>query len=200
MSIFKPAAIAATIAISLMLLAACDKTPDAAPKAAATKAAPAPVTVDAIKAEATGFTVGSPMNVRTVYVFFDPQCPHCAALWNSAKPLKAQTKFVWIPVGILNRSSTTQGATILSAKDPAAAMEENEASVLGHGSGITAASGIDEVQAKVKKNTELFNRFGFESIPTVVALHAKTGLMVKKEGSLSTGDLAAFLGLALPAQ
>ena len=199
MSILKLAATAAAIATSL-LLAACDKTPDATATAAAAKSAPAPVTVDAIKAEATGFTVGSPMNVRTVYVFFDPQCPHCAALWNSAKPLKAQTKFVWIPVGILNKTSSTQGATILSAKDPAAAMEENEASVLGHGGGITATSSTDEVQAKVKKNTELFNRFGFESIPTIVALHAQTGLLVKKEGSLSTGDLAAFLGLTPPAQ
>ena len=30
------------------------------------------------------------------YVFFDPQCPHCAVLWKSARPLKSQARFVWI--------------------------------------------------------------------------------------------------------
>ena len=51
-------------------------------------AATVPVSLAAIEAEARGFTVGSPMSARTVYVFFDPQCPHCAALWEAAKPLK----------------------------------------------------------------------------------------------------------------
>ncbi|WP_395689034.1 thioredoxin fold domain-containing protein [Caenimonas koreensis] len=199
MNILKPVAIAAALAASL-LLTACDKTPDPAAAAAAAKAAPAPVTIDAIKAETTGFTVGSPMSVRTVYVFFDAQCPHCAALWNSAKPLKSQTKFVWIPVGVINKASTTQGATILSSKDPSATMEENETSILSKQGGISAGSGIDDMVAKVGKNTELFNKFGFESIPTVVALHAQTGLLVKKEGSMPTPELANFLGLAQPAQ
>ncbi|MBC7604411.1 MAG: DsbC family protein, partial [Ramlibacter sp.] len=91
-------------------------------------------------------------------------------------------------------------ATILAAKDPAAVMEENETSILSKAGGITSATGIDDVQAKVAKNTDLFNKFGFESIPTVVGLHAQTGLLVKKEGSMPTPELAAFLGLAQPAQ
>ena len=192
-------ALAAALCASALLAGCGKESPSSvADMPSAAKAAPAPLSVDAIKTEATGFTVGSPMNVRTVYVFFDAQCPHCAALWNSSKPLRAQTKFVWIPVGILNKSSTTQGATILAAKDPTAAMEENEASIMARTGGITATAG-DDIQAKVTKNTELFNRYGFESIPTIVALHAQNGQLVKHEGAMQTADLAVLLGLQPPA-
>jgi len=189
----------AVLAAALALAGCKDATAPAAPSATAAKEAPGPLSIEAIKADATGFTVGSSMSTRTVYVFFDAQCPHCGALWNSAKPLKSQARFVWIPVGIMNKSSTTQGATILAAKDPIAAMEEHEVSLLGQGGGITATSGTDAQQAQIAKNTKLMNRFGFASIPTIVAQHPQTGAVVKNEGSLPTAALAAFLGVATPA-
>ena len=186
---------AALIAASL-LLSGCNDTPGTAPA----KVASTPVSVAAIAAEAKGFTVGATMSTRTVYVFFDAQCPHCGALWEAAKPLKSQAKFVWIPVGILNASSTAQGATLLAAKDPVAAMDEHEASLLARGGGISAGSDIDAQKAAVAKNTELMNRFGFGSIPTIVGTHAQTGALVTQEGSMPTAALAALLGLQAPAQ
>jgi thiol:disulfide interchange protein DsbG len=153
----------------------------------------------AIAAEAKGFEVGSKMSARTVYVFFDAQCPHCGALWNAAKPLKSQAKFVWIPVGLLNSSSTSQGATILSAQDPAAAMDEHETSFLAKRGGISAGNDLDAQKGFVAKNTELMNRFGFASIPSIVGIHAQTGALVTQEGSMSTVALANLLGLQVPA-
>ncbi|MGH8832922.1 MAG: thioredoxin fold domain-containing protein [Polaromonas sp.] len=188
---FFPAAI---IAASL-LLAGCKDASDTAPA----KAASTPVSVAAIAADATGFTVGATMSARTVYVFFDAQCPHCAALWNAAKPLKSQTKFVWIPVGLMNPSSTAQGATLLAAKDPVAAMDEHEASLQAKRGGISAGSDIDAQKALVAKNTALMTRFGFASIPTIVGTHAQTGALVTQEGALPTAALAALLGLQAPA-
>ncbi len=187
----------AAMLAAMLLLSACDKKPD--PAKPAEKAAAAPVSIEAIQAEGQGFTFGSPMSVRTVYVFFDAQCPHCGALWNAAKPLKNQAKFVWMPVRLMNNSSETQGATLLAAKDPAAAMDQHEASLLGKQGGITVASDIDAQKAIVAKNTALFNRFGFASIPVVVAKNAKTGALVSREGALPTADLAALLGLSVPA-
>lgn len=176
------------------LLAGCkDSTPPPA-----SKAAPTPVSTAAIAAQAKGFTVGSTMSVRTVYVFFDAQCPHCAALWQAAKPLRSQTKFVWIPVRLLNDSSLAQGATLLAAKDPVAAMDEHEASILAKGGGISAAGGIDEQKAVVTKNTQLFNSFGFSSVPSIVAQHAQSGALVSNEGSMPTAALANLLGLQVP--
>ena len=177
-----------------LLLAACKE----APEAAKGKAAATPVSIEAIQADAKGFVLGSPMSVRTVYVFFDAQCPHCSALWRAAKPLKSQAKFVWIPVALLNKSSEAQGAALLAAKDPAAAMDEHEASMAAQKGGIAAMGDLDAQRAAVKKNTELMNRFGFASIPSVVAKHAQTGALVTREGSLATPELAALLGLQAP--
>jgi thiol:disulfide interchange protein DsbG len=184
------------VAFAASLLAGCgDSTSSGASKAAAS-----PVSISAIAAEARGFTVGSPMSARTVYVFFDAQCPHCGALWYAAKPLKSQAKFVWIPVGILNAASTSQGAALLASGDPVAAMDAHEASMMAKSGGISAAGTADVQKDSIKKNTELMNRFGFASIPTIVGTHAQTGVLVTKEGAVSTPALADLLGLQLPPQ
>jgi thiol:disulfide interchange protein DsbG len=188
--------IAIALAASL-LLSACKDSP--APSASAPKAASTAISIPAIEAEAKGITVGSPMSARTVFVFFDPQCPHCAALWQAAKPLKSQAKFVWIPVRLLNNTSQTQGAALLAAKDPVAAMDEHESAILADKKGGITPSGDNKAQEEiVTRNTALFTRFGFASVPSVVALHAKTGAVVSREGSMPTADLAALLGLQVP--
>jgi thiol:disulfide interchange protein DsbG len=186
--------------VASLTLAACkdSPTPPNAPSAAASKPAATGISIPAIEAEARGITVGSPMSARTVFVFFDPQCPHCAALWQAAKPLKSQAKFVWIPVRLMNNTSQAQGAALLAAKDPVAAMDEHEASVLAKKGGITPAGDIDAQKEIVTKNTALFTRFGFGSVPSVVGTHAKTGTLVTREGSMPTADLAALLGLQVP--
>jgi thiol:disulfide interchange protein DsbG len=188
-------------AVAALALAACsDKTPGDA--TAATPATPPAAKMPAREAYeaaagASGFTVGAMMAANTVYVFFDPTCPHCAALWMNAKPLATRLKVVWVPVGFLQRSSAPQGATILSASDPAAAMAENEASVLEHRGGITVAPTLpDAVLDKVKANTELFRRFGEDSVPLIVFKNGRTGEFGTHAGAVSTEQLAAMAGLA----
>ena len=155
----------------------------------------AAVSIEAIAAQAKGFTVGQAMSSRVVYVFFDPQCPHCAALWAAAKPLKSQARFVWIPVGLLNDKSGAQGALLLAAKDPEATMDAHEASLNGGTGGLPVTTVADDMKAAVAANTKLFNSFGFQGVPAVVAKHAQNGQLVTKEGSMPTGALAALVGL-----
>jgi len=210
----------AALVAATALVAACSKeqpapapaTAPAPPPAAAVPGTPAPATaaapaaaqssstptMEAIAAEAQGFAVGPAMSARVVYVFFDAQCPHCSALWYAAKPLKGQAKFVWIPVRLLNDNSGTQGAAILASKDAAAAMDSHEASMMDHKGGIAAASGDDKQREAVKKNTDLFTRYQFASVPTLVTKNAKTGEVVTHEGSLQTADLATFIGVPVP--
>ena len=186
------------IAMSLAL-AGCNDAPGTAGTSSNAKAASSPVSIAAIAAEAQGFSLGSTMSARTVYVFFDAQCPHCGALWESAKPLKSQAKFVWIPVGILNPASTAQGATLLAATDPVAAMDAHEASLRANQGGLTAIGELPAQRAMVAKNTELMTRYGFGSIPTIVGTHAQTGALVTQEGASPTAALATLLGLQVPA-
>ncbi|WP_280153630.1 thioredoxin fold domain-containing protein [Piscinibacter sp. XHJ-5] len=183
-------------ALAALAVAACgDK---AATPAAATPSAQKPAPKDAYEmaGRASGFTVGSMMAANTVYVFFDPTCPHCATLWTQSKPLATKLKMVWIPIGWLQKSSAPQAATILSARDPAAAMAENEASVLERRGGITVASSLsDEALARVKANTELFNKIGEESVPLIVFKNGKTGDYGVHAGVVPSEQLAAMVGM-----
>lgn len=181
------------VAAATSLVACKDASTPAQQPAAA--AQPTAVSIEAITAQAKGFTVGQAMSSRVVYVFFDPQCPHCAALWAAAKPLKSQARFVWIPVGLINDKSSVQGALLLAAKDPEAAMDTHEASLRGGTGGIPVTGAADEAKAAVAGNTKLFNNFGLQGVPAVVARHGKSGELVTREGSMQTEALAAFLGL-----
>ena len=189
----------AVLVSASLLLAGCNDSPVTGSAEKTGKTVSTPVSMAVMAEQATGFTAGSQMSARTVYVFFDAQCPHCGALWNAAKPLRSQAKFVWIPVGIVNPSSTSQGATLLAAPDPVAAMEEHEVSLLAKQGGISAAGNLAAHNASVDKNTALMTRLGFASIPTIIGTHAQTGALVTQEGSMSTAALANLLGLQAPA-
>lgn len=189
----------AAVLAAAALLGACKEAPAPAGSPPPAAAAPATaVSIDDIASQGQGFNVGPSMSARTVYVFFDPQCPHCGALWQAAKPLRTQARFVWLPVGLLNANSTLQGAALLAAADPATAMDLHEVA-LREGRGGMRAEGENTAQKDaVKKNTELMNKYGFGSVPTVVAKHAQTGETVVIEGSAPTATLAQRLGLPLP--
>ncbi len=186
----------ATAAASM--LAACGQESSTSSGAAGDKGASQPVSIEAIEQKAKGFNVGSTMATRVVYVFFDPQCPHCAVLWENAKPLKSQARFVWIPVGLIGEKSISQGAAIIGAQDPATKMEENESSVRSQQGGISAMGVDDQHKDIVKANTALFTSFGFTGVPTIVGKHAQTGGLVTIDGSVPAVTLAQKMGLTAP--
>jgi thiol:disulfide interchange protein DsbG len=177
-------------------LAACSKQESAA-TATAPAAPPArrPLSVEAA-AQARGFTVGAMMSANPVYVFFDAQCPHCGHLWEAAKPLLAKVKFVWVPVGLINPSSTAQGAALLAAADPMAAMNEHEASLLAKKGGLSAPGSVPpELEQAIKANTTLLGSFGAEGVPFIVAKNLKSGQVVSGEGAMPTDALAKLVGI-----
>lgn len=186
--------LSAAASAAAFALAGCQK--QEAEAAAPPKAPPTPAQAYALAAKGNGFTIGAVMAANTVYVFFDTTCPHCAELWNASKPLLNRLKMVWMPVGLLRPQSAPQGATILAAPDPAAAMAENEAKVLDRSGGITASGSLsDEVLGKVKANTEIFNQLGADSVPLIVFRHATTGAYGQRAGALDTAGLAALVGV-----
>lgn len=144
-----------------------------------------------------GFKVGPAASKAKAYVFFDTQCPHCAVLWDAAKPLANEVEFVWVPVAFMNRASRSQGATIIGAEDPSARMSENEAMVVAGRSGITADSSlVKRYGNNVDKNTEFFNSFRApnDGVPFIVT--KVDGTYRQVSGSMGTARLRTFLGLA----
>ncbi len=180
----------------LMALLVCG----CSPQESASSAAPVKreVSLATVSAQAKGFTVGALMSTNTVYVFFDPQCPHCGHLWEASAALQQKLKFVWIPVNLINATSLAQGAALMTAANPSVLMTEHEASLLAGKGGISASSSIaPEIEKAIKSNTQMLNSFGAESVPFIVAKNQKTGQTVSREGALSTAALAEFLGLEL---
>jgi thiol:disulfide interchange protein DsbG len=178
-----------------LLMAACS------PQESASSAPPAKreVSVTTISAQAKGFTVGALMSTNVVYVFFDTQCPHCGHLWEASKALQRKVKFVWIPVRLSSATSLAQGAALITAADPAALMNEHEASLLAGKGGISASSSVaTEIEKSIMANTQLLNSFGAEAVPFIVARNIKTGQTVSQVGAMSTPALANFLGVDLP--
>lgn len=184
------------LALGTCVLSSCSQkeSPDAAKSAKSVKSDA--IALPAIEAQAKGFSVGAMMSNQVVYVFFDPQCPHCGHLWNASQALHSKLRFVWIPVAWINAASLTQGAALLTAADPLARMTEHETALLAGSGGISASSSIaPAIEQSIQANTRLLNSFGAESVPFIVARHAASGQTIHHQGALTTAALASFLGI-----
>ena len=183
----------------LATLMGCSKQEPAADAAARPAASKPADPLEAVAAQGKGFTVGAMMNANAVYVFFDAQCPHCAHLWEASVPLHRKAKFIWIPVGLINPSSSSQGAALLASADPGQSMAEHEKSMRAGQGGISASSSVNPAMADaIKSNTRLFNNLGIESVPFIVARNPRSGLTVTRNGSMATAALAELIGVDAP--
>ncbi len=188
-----PLALSLVAALTL-LMGGCSPQ-DAANSTPSTVAKPARP-YEAAAEQGKGFTVGAMMSAKAVYVFFDPQCPHCSHLWEASVPLQGKVKFVWVPVALMNPKSASQGAALLGASDAAALMSTHEKSLLGGTGGIPAsANPPPELAQAIKDNTALFNRLGAESVPYLLARHVSTGEVVTHSGAMDTVALGKLLGV-----
>jgi thiol:disulfide interchange protein DsbG len=190
----------ACLSASALWLTACSKEEASAPgKPAAGSPIDTAQAFDAVAAGAKGFAAGAMMSAHTVYVLFDPQCPHCSHLWEASLPLQGKVKFIWAPVAIIGAKSLPQGAALMQAANPVEAMTVHEKSLLAGQGGTSASASVPaEIEAAIKANTELLDRLGADSVPFIVARHAGSGQPVTRAGSMDTAGLASFLGLPPP--
>jgi thiol:disulfide interchange protein DsbG len=192
-------ALACLPATALWLTACSREESSAAGKPPADSPVDAAKAFETLAAGAKGFSAGALMSANTVYVLFDPQCPHCSHLWESSLPLQGKVKFVWAPVAIIGAKSLPQGAALMQAANPVEAMTVHEKSLLAGQGGTSASASVPaEIEAAIKANTQLLDRLGADSVPFIVARHAGSGQSVTHAGSMDTAGLASFLGLPPP--
>ena len=190
---------AAMLTALALLSVGCSKSEAPGASGTTTSSAQPQQSFDTVVAQGKGFTVGAMMSATTVYVLFDPQCPHCGHLWEASQPLMKKVKFVWMPVSIINASSAPQGAALLSAANPAELMTTHEASILAGTGGIPASSSMTaDIEQGIKKNTQLFNSMGIESVPYIMTKNTVTGQVLTNNGAMSTAALASWLGISQP--
>lgn len=193
LSKFRTLTLALFAALALGLTACSPQ--DSGDKTAAPAAAPADPYA-AVAAQGKGFSVGALMSAHTVYVLFDPQCPHCGRLWEASVPLHGKARFVWMPVNFGNPKSLPQGAALLAAADPAQTMSAHEKSLLAGTGGMAASASVPtELAQAIKNNTQLLTSLGVDSVPYLLAKHQGTGQLVSHTGAMDTDALAALLGI-----
>lgn len=131
---------------------------------------------------------------RVVYTFSDANCPYCHKFWEAARPWvdagKVQLRHVM--VGVIREDSPTKAAAILSAKDPSAALLENERQ-FDHGGIKPLASLSREVANKLDANQMLMVEMGFQGTPGILFKDAQ-GNVQRRAGLPQGADMDAVLG------
>ncbi|TAM35183.1 MAG: thiol:disulfide interchange protein DsbG [Rhodanobacter sp.] len=109
---------------------------------------------------------------------FDPNCIYCHELYQALKPAIAagQLRVRYVLVGVVKPSSLPRAAAILAAKDPAAALAQDEArfDVKDEEGGYPPDKTMDAAaKAVVDANNALFDKMGASGTPTL--LYCATG-------------------------
>lgn len=196
--LLRMSALGLTAALALTLAACSPRSADKPAPTSSSSMTPTQV-LEMVSTKGTGFSVGPLMAAQTVYVLFDPQCPHCGHLWQAAKPLQQKIRFVWIPVSIINGKSAAQGASLLTAANPSERMDTHEASLLAGTGGLPTSDAVaPPEQATIQANTALFNTFGLDSVPFMVSNDTRTGKSISSSGAMTPQALAQWLGLNAP--
>jgi thiol:disulfide interchange protein DsbG len=182
------------IAALTLSLSGCSKTD--VPSKAETPAVASASSYELVANTGKGFSVGAMMSAQTVYVLFDPQCPHCGHLWQASLPLHSKARFVWIPIAFNTGKSLSQAAALLTAANPLDAMSAHEQSLLAGTGGMSASADIPaDLVKSINSNTQLLNTMGVDSVPYLLAKNKRTGQVVSNNGAMDTPALAQLLGL-----
>lgn len=132
-----------------------------------------------------------------MYVFMDPNCIACHVFYEQLLPkINAGTLSVrWILVSFLKPSSLAKTEAILAAKDPVAALAQNEKNfnVKTEEGGIQPLKNISpEIKAKAKSNMDFLVKHKILVTPTLLYKN-KQGFVTLHAGGLTGAELDAML-------
>jgi len=133
---------------------------------------------------------------RVVYTFSDANCPYCHRFWDAARPWvdAGKVQLRHIMVGVIREDSPGKAAAILSAKDPSAALLQNERGF--ETGGITPVAVSAEISRKLEANERLMLETGFQGTPGILFKDAQGGLQ-RRAGMPQGDDMTAVMGGAL---
>lgn len=131
---------------------------------------------------------------RVVYTFSDPNCPYCNRFWDASRPWvdAGKVQLRHLLVGVIRDDSPAKAASILTANDRSAALQENERNY--DQGGIAPAKAVSaEVREILGANQLLMMSLGFRGTPGIVFLGEDGGL--EKVSGMPQGEaLSRVLG------
>ncbi|MCW8092710.1 thiol:disulfide interchange protein DsbG [Alteromonas sp. ASW11-130] len=136
---------------------------------------------------------GSEDAEKVIYTFTDPNCPYCKRFWEDARPWveSGKVQIRHILVGILKADSYGKSAAILSAKDPAEALHQHEASSSRPIRPLESPS--EKVRTQLKENHLLMQSLGVSATPAIY-YKDKTNAVQLHMGLPPTSQLEQILG------
>lgn len=131
---------------------------------------------------------------RVIYTFSDANCPYCHRFWEAARPWvdSGKVQIRHILVGIIKEDSPAKAAAILEARDPGAALQQNEKNF--DRGGITPAKSVSPSARKtLDDNQMLMMTLGFRGTPGIL-IRDSNGALKKYNGMPQQAALAEVLG------
>ncbi|MBC3420443.1 MULTISPECIES: thiol:disulfide interchange protein DsbG [unclassified Pseudomonas] len=131
---------------------------------------------------------------RIVYLFSDPNCPYCNMFWQQARPWveSGKVQLRHIMVGIIRPDSPGKSAALLSAKDPAKALQDHESA--GKASTLKALDTIpDATQKQLAVNQALMEEMGLGATPAIF-YQDEQGQLQSQQGAPRPEMLGKILG------
>lgn len=183
-----------------VLLSSLNTAPLSAPAASsvdtATAAPERAPTFAELPSRVSGIKVSTaPADAAEYFVFFDPQCPHCSALWHILSDYNGKISVTWIPVAFLNKNSVLQGADILNSDNPAQRLALHEGLMRQQKGGLTVASGPAEPGlSKLQANARVLASLKAVSVPFVMG-KTPAGTPVQMVGAGPADQVRERLGL-----
>jgi len=106
---------------------------------------------------------------RVVYMFTDPYCPYCNAIWRASRPYYEEgLQIRHLLVGVIRPKSADKAAAILQAEDPAAAFRAHQ-EAYGQSDGQALPDELaDAAREAVTANNRLMSELGVGGTPAVV--------------------------------
>ena len=150
--------------------------------------------------KAAHITEGAVRAKSTLYVFIDPNCLYCHLLWKAVQPYKtAGLQVKWIPVAFQKPSSTGRAAAIMQARDPVAALRENEIKYQ-HKSYDGGIKPLDKIRPDIARalqdNLALMEKTGAPGTPLLVWKDA-SGKIAHRNAMPRLSELPQITGLPL---
>lgn len=127
--------------------------------------------LEAVQADNTVLTEGQADAEHELWVFFDPNCPHCNTIWQTSRSFieSGELKVHWMPVAFLSNTSAGKVAKFWQAEDQVAKFNETESKFAqGGATPLRSSEILPSTREMLQKNLDYMRDFGANGTPTVV--------------------------------
>lgn len=146
-------------------------------------------------AKTSWFEQGNPHATHQLYVVAEPNCSACHFFYNTMKPYigNGRVTIRWIMVGFLKPSSLGKAMAIMTAKNPAKALWQNEV----HFDPASETGGIAPISSHIgnqhfARNMAFMQHYHFTSTPILI-YRDKTGKVDLLKGALPKRLIPNFI-------